>query len=408
MFNFNTMPKGFNFNNEEKVIVEIPLSNGETWNQVYNQNDNIEKIINDFKRDNNEEIPNEYMDDWRNKNPVFNTNDEIKTLLPKQISNILVDQAIERRPLVIGDIKISNMIGKPFNDPFEVFVFDKRDKSLKIQKYENEKIENVGLDNYGPSSAYCNGNNNLFISGGEKKIHSAIVDELWRINLENQNIDKANMPPKKNHSMIYIPGNYIFIVGGNDLKTFYYDNENNEIRDWCDLNRKRIEPALALITNTLYCFDNTNSKNNEKFTFEKTDLTSNNPEWQIITPQIQPYIGKMNQKFFGVLKSTDNNIIFVGGNMDGDGQNQLKNNYLYNINMNTIESSNLPFGEYNLKEKTFLSYNDNLDYIMPDFNRHHPEVLFYQKNKNKLNLVKYEPSRDNRARKRPKSKPFID
>ena len=36
---------------------------------------------------------------------------------------------------------------------------------------------------------------------------------------------------------------------------------------------------------------------------------------------------------------------------------------------------------------------------MPDFNRLHPEVLFFQKNKNKLSLLKYEPktikSKDN-------------
>jgi hypothetical protein len=31
------------------------------------------------------------------------------------------------------------------------------------------------------------------------------------------------MYPKKNHSMIFIPPDKVFIVGGNDTKTFYFD-----------------------------------------------------------------------------------------------------------------------------------------------------------------------------------------
>ena len=315
--------KGIFITNEDKVVVEIHLSNGETWKREYNQSDIIGTIINDFKKDNNEEIPDEYMDDWKHNNPSFSNYEEIRTLLAQEVPTIIVDHGMKKRPLAIGDVKMSDVIGKPFNDPFEVFVFHKKDKSLKIQKYENEIIESKGLDNYGPSSAYCNGNNNLFISGGEKR-NSEIVESIWTLDLEKTKINEVKMPAKKNHSMIYIPNNYVFIVGGNDLKTFYYDSEGDEIYEWSDLNKKRIEPALALISNNLYCFDNTNSRPNQELTFEKTDLTSNNPEWIIITPKIQPYIEKMNQKFFGVLKNIDNNIIFIGGIMDEEDKDQTK------------------------------------------------------------------------------------
>ena len=399
--------KGIFITSEDKVVVEIHLSNGEVWKREYNQSDIIGTIINDFKKDNNEEIPDEYMDDWKHNHPSFSNYEEIRTLLVQEVPTIIVDHGMKKRPLAIGDVKMSDVIGKPFSDPFEVFVFHKKDKSLKIQKYDNEIIENNGLDNYGPSSAYCNGNNNLFISGGEKR-NSEIVESIWTLDLEKPKVNEVKMPAKKNHSMIYIPNNYVFIVGGNDLKTFYYDSEGDEIYEWSDLNKKRIEPALALISNNLYCFDNTNSRINQELTFEKTDLTSNNPEWTIITPKIQPDIEKINQKFFGVLKNIDNNIIFIGGIMDEEDKDLIKNNYIYDINKNEIENSNIPFTEYNLKEKTFLAYKVGIDYILPDFNRHHPEVLFYQKSKNRLSLVKYEPSHESQLRAKLRQKRTFD
>ena len=55
-----------------------------------------------------------------------------------------------------------------------------------------------------------------------------------------------------------------------------------------------------------------------------------------------------------------------------------------------MEESEIPFMEFNLKEKTFLTYNEYVNYIFPDFNKYHPEVIFYQKSKNKIRLVKYE------------------
>ena len=304
-----------------------------------------------------------------------------------------------KNPLILKEDIIPDLIGKPFNNPFEIFIFHKKDKLLKIQKYEQDIINKNNLNDYGISSTYCNGNNHLFISGGEKS-NLEIVKNFWKINLQTQEIDSCDMPTsKKNHSMIFIPGNYVFIVGGNDLKTFYYNIHSNEFISWADLNNKRTEPALALISNYLYCFDNININNNNNISFEKTDVTSEYAEWEIINPNINISLDnkQLSQKYFGLIKYDDNNIIFIGGNMDGGGdENENKFNYKYNINMNTVEFSEIPFKEYNLKEKTFLTYNQNVDYILPDFNRHQPEVIFFQKNKNKLNLVKYHSNKENK------------
>ena len=80
-----------------------------------------------------------------------------------------------------------------------------------------------------------------------------------------------------------------------------------------------------------------------------------------------------------------------------ENEDKNKYNYSYNIENNEIELSDIPFEEYNFKEKTFLPFNENIDYIFPDFNRNHPEVIFYQKNKRKINIVKYKPESKNKS-----------
>ena len=383
--------------NEEKVLTKIALKNGNFWEKEYYQNDKIENIINDFREENNEDFPEEYIAEWKNKNQSLEMNEKIKTFIIKEIPSLNINNKNVKKSLILEEEEsIPNIIGKPFNNPFEIFTFCKKDKLLKIQRYNKEIIEKMNLNDIESSYAYCNGNNYLFISGGENK-NLEIIQKFWKINLENQIINCFDMIPKKNHSMIYIPGNYIFIVGGNDLKTIYYDLIAKEFTEWGDLNNKRIEPSLALINNDLYCFDNSSSKNNnEYFSLEKTGMTSEKAEWVLINPILnQP---KINQKFFGAIKNDVNTILFIGGNMNEE-ENKNKFNYQYNIYLNTIGETDIPFKEFNLKEKTFLPYNENIYYIIPDFNRHHPEIIFYQKNKKKLNFVKYEPEHHDQNQK---------
>ena len=380
--------------NDDKVIIKIPLETGGIWQKEYDQNDIIENVIKDFKSENNIDLPQDYFIDLNYRNQSLKITDKIKSLLIHEIPTVYINQVIKKIPLKINnDDIIPDLIGKPFNEPFEVFLFSKNDKSLKIQIYDSRIINNLNLNNYSSSSAYCNGNNHLFISGGEKK-SGEIIDNLWEIDLKNQNIaEPVKISPKKNHSMIFIPNNYVFIVGGNDNKTFYFNTENAEICEWANLNTIRTEPALQRISNSLYCFDNINKGNNDIFTIEKTDLNSDKPEWILITPKMNFPIKngeKLRQKFFGISKDDENNIIFLGGNMDNYNKNNELFNYKYNTILDTVELSNVPYKSYNFKEKTFLSYNKNIDYILPDFNKQHPEVVFFAKNKNIIEAIDYE------------------
>ena len=106
---------------------------------------------------------------------------QIKTLLNQEIPTVCINQVIMKKPLKINNEDIiPDLVGKPFNDPFEVFLFTKEDKSLKIQTYDPNTVNNLNLNNYSPSSAYCNGNNHLFISGGEKK-NGEIIDIFGKL-----------------------------------------------------------------------------------------------------------------------------------------------------------------------------------------------------------------------------------
>jgi hypothetical protein len=133
----------------------------------------------------------------------------------------------------------------------------------------------------------------------------------------------------------------------------------------------------------------------EKFTFEKTNLNSTEHTWELLEPNMPSM--RMNQKYFGVVRNK-NDIIFIGGNLDLEDENDNNNlserkSFKYNIDNNSIEESETNYIDYNFKEKTFLKYNEKISYILPDFNRYHPEVMFYQKEKNAIKFLKCYPKK---------------
>ena len=366
---------------DDFITVQINLDGKMTWNKEYSKETKIKQMYEDYEQ-------------------------EVRAEFPKEIKSILKslkdkDVTIEEEPLLnyangyeedntafskINNLEIPEIIGKPFSNPFTVFNYIKKEKALKVLKFGNNSKLNE-LDDYNSSSAYCNGNNKLFISGGEKN-KGEYTEKFWIIDLKTAEIESNDMIPKKNHSMIIIPGNYVFIVGGQTKQTFYFDLENSQFHGWKKLNKQRIEPALIVVDNYLYCFDNMNSNFEDRLTFEKTNLNSSEHNWELFEPNM-PSI-RMNQKYFGVVKS-NNDIIFIGGNLDIENEEENlteRKNFKYNLNNNSIEESETNYINYNFKEKTFLKYNEKISYILPDFNRYHPEVMFYQKEKNAIKFLK--------------------
>ena len=378
-----------------KVIIKIPLDTEGFWEKEYNQNDLIKQIVQDFKSENLIDIPDDYFLDFYFQNKSLKMNDPIKTLLNNEIPTIYINQIVKKKPIKINiepQALNFDLVGRPFFQPFEVFLFYKENKSLKIQLYDENTINELSLNEFCESSAYCNGNNHLFISGGEK-LGGDYIDILCEIDLKEQIIaEPTKIIPKKNHSMIFIPNKYVFILGGNDKKCIYFDTETAEIEDWDDLNKIRYEPALLLDKNVLYCFDSVNYPYKEIFSIEKTDLDSLKPKWNLIIPKIDIPFDTNNkflpQQSFGVSKDDEDNIIFIGGDMNNTYKDE-EFNYKYNIKENIIEKSKIKFNNIKLKEKTFLPFKKNIDFILPNFERDNPEVIFFIKNKDKIETVNY-------------------
>ena len=388
---------GFDSNYNNRVLIKIPIDTGDFWQKEYNQNDLIGQIARDFKSDNHIDTPDDYFIDFYFQNKELKLNDPIKSLMNYEIPTLYINQIIKKKPLKLNlgqEYIYPDLVGRPYFQPFEVFLFSREDKSLKIQLYDEDIINNLFLNEFCSSSAYCNGNNHLFISGGERD-NGELIDNFWEIDLKEQIIaEPVKIIPKKNHSMIFIPDKYVFIVGGNDKKCIYFNTETAEVDDWSDLNKIRVEPALQLVKNYLYCFDSINYRNNEKFTIEKTDLDSFKPKWILLQPKMDMILGNkiiLNQESFGVSKDEENNIIFVGGNINEINE---KFNFKYNTGENMIEISKIPFNKYKLKEKTFLPFKKNIDFILPDFEKENPEVIFFIKNKNKIEIINYQPKQE--------------
>ena len=292
---------------------------------------------------------------------------------------------------------IPSQIGKLCFDPILLFVYDSKKNSFHVQKYDQILID---LSKLNQTSSCCNGNNKLFISGGIDE-NNEIVDKLWIFDLVDYSVEEPiQICPKNDHSMIYIPGQYIFLVGGNDESTLYLNIEDLKVENWANLNKKRIEPALIQVNNFLYVFDNVNKNeeiNDFELTFEKTNLLSSKPTWELIRPNLATEIlgTKIIPKFFGVTKDSVEDIIFLGGNIldEHDNLEDIRN-YKYNIEKNLIEFSEVPFVNIQLKEKKFLSFNNKNDifFILPDFYKKCPQVVFYLKNKNIIKVIDYMPN----------------
>ena len=396
--------------NQRMITVTISLDS-KLWEKSYNSETPLNIISSDFQRENGFNLPKNCFLEFSFKNsPIDMDSKKLKTLVDEDTNQIILFQEIKPIP---GTDNLENdekleIVGKPFSDPFEIFTFEIKKKIIKIRLYNKDKIKQIGLDYYGIDSAYCNGNNHLFISGGVNRITDETIGLFWDIDLIN-NVFRSpiEMFPKKNHSMIYIEKK-VYIIGGDDVNTLYYDEDTNEITKWSDLNYKRFEPSLIKHDNYLFCFDTSKkylNNFNNIFNFEKIDLNKKKAEWEVINPQISPSLLNIIfcQKFFGIVEDFRQNIIFFGGIYDNDNKaKEINNNeYMniqYNINNNTIEKSDIEFKNISFGEKAFLPLDYKTYFVLPNFNKHSPKVIYYLKDKNNFQISLFHP-KTNRGKK---------
>ena len=104
-------------------------------------------------------------------------------------------------------------------------------------------------------------------------------------------------------------------------------------------------------------------------------------------------MSNFKQKFFGVFPLENDNLIFLGGNMDkseGDVHSEPFC-YTYNTNNNMLSQSQLPFKPFDFNEKTFYPLTENSAFIIPYFNRTNPKLVIFNKKKDRVNDIQFEP-----------------
>ena len=247
---------------------------------------------------------------------------------------------------------------QPKLNPFRLFIYSQKEGSIILKTFPPNKISSYKLSNLKSEPTYCNSYQGLFISQG---------NDFWIIDNSSFQIRYKRMPrEKRNHSMIFIPCNFqegkIFIIGGEDKKTFYYDLKKNYFINWAETNELHNNPALVKVGDYLYIFD---SVKNNKLIFERTKLTDNNKKWEIITPNYdQNILSNFPSQTFAASIDSNGRIIFLGGNNINMEQN---NTYVYDIKENKIYLSEKGTNDnMNFNDKTFYLIDNQYSVALPE------------------------------------------
>ena len=316
------------------------------------------------------------------KKPV-DVNKTIYELLPRNMDQLtevkLVIEAMQKN-LEKENETTFNQVIKPCENPFRLLVFSAIEFSSVFKMYPPDAIKYYQLDNFSEiSSAYCNSQTDLYISGGKNKNKG--TKDFWKISNLNYNIKKLNDLPvkKENHSMIFVLKK-IFFVGGNSKETFFYNTSNNNFGQWAPLNHEKISPALALI-NDKFLYAISEQKDRKKFDFvERTNLLGA-PQWEKIKVKlIEPF----PMKNFGAAVGYDTKIYFLGGR-----RNKGEKIYCLNTTKNVIEPCGQENSSLRIGDKTFYHLNKYNSALIPNELREDIQVILFNRQKNKFRKVHY-------------------
>ena len=197
---------------------------------------------------------------------ILNSNKQsLKSLITEKIHKIFPNEIESELTLFYLGLDIADNIKRAYETNITIIATPLLDIGDKIGLISYNKftqqtsqciINNEALSIFTHISSYCNGNNTLYLSGGENS--NGYHDAFYAIDLFN--CDKIEQLPSLNevrgwHSMLYVPNSFIFIVGGTTRAVELYDVDRKDISYDSDLNELRREPTLCLVNNALlYCF----------------------------------------------------------------------------------------------------------------------------------------------------------
>jgi len=199
----------------------------------------------------------------------------------------------------------TTLLGTPIadekNEALSVIINNKKDNSFSIHQYFYENHHYTS--NFNEQSAYCNSLDTLYISGGEDNSTGEVLNTFYAVDLKKNIISllpKLNLE-RANHSMIFIPNKYIFIVGGNSQKSVeLYDIEENELKVDSELNEIRSEASLCCMNNRyLYAFCGYEYSIDFIESFEICDLKKISRKWEKLDFKCQDSL-KLEIRFFSI------------------------------------------------------------------------------------------------------------
>ena len=270
---------------------------------------------------------------------------------------------------------IQKKILKPKKNPFGILVITPSKDSISLEKYPEYTTKKFNLYDFNYTSAYCDSPNFLFISGGEQK--SKILDNFWIIEHELYNIENKKMPyPKKNHSMIYIEEGLVYIVGGNNNITFFYDLEKDEFIKCGNLIQVCLEPTLLRINDFIYCLSSLKDKN----FFERIKISRMSGNWEKVNVFISPENKiKFTNNFFGALNMGDGNLIICGGN---------ENSFIFNCFSHTLIKTDEKDENIELGDKRLYPIDNNYYIGISRYFEENKEIIILNKKTKKLKKIK--------------------
>ena len=273
---------------------------------------------------------------------------------------------------------IQKKILKPKKNPFGILVITPSKDSISLEKYPEYTTKKFNLYDFNYTSAYCDSPNFLFISGGEQK--SKILDNFWIIEHELYNIENKKMPyPKKNHSMIYIEEGLVYIVGGNNNITFFYDLEKDEFIKCGNLIQVCLEPTLLRINDFIYCLSSLKDKN----FFERIKISRMSGNWEKVNVFISPENKiKFTNNFFGALNMGDGNLIICGGN------DISENSFIFNCFSHTLIKTEEKDENIELGDKRLYPIDNNYYIGISRYFEENKEIIILNKKTKKLKKIK--------------------
>lgn len=375
-------------NNENFLIKAIYYTkSGIIKEQTFNKEITFGEIINNFKNTNKNKLLT-IKNSYKYNGTALLPNQKIKNLVNLQKGNsYMIEIKIELNEEEIIDDEsesIQQKIIKPKFPIFGLYIYFPKEGIITLEQYDKEIIKEYNLDKITTGCSYCNSPDYFYISGGGAYSADPIND-FWIIKKNDLKIEKKIMPfGKRDHSMINASDNKVYIIGGNDKKTFFYDKLKDKFINCADLNKEQKRPILISYNNYIYCLGEINQ--NENF-FERTNISSARPSWEKIFPKFKRKVYLFNKKIYFASKCTNNSIIFGAGNHIRDCQI-----YIYDLNNNEISNFDKKT-EINDLDKVFykvgkyynIAFPKNYEikkniFVLNKKNKTINEIYFYESN----------------------------